>query len=68
MRNTMYKTKCPHCGFRLGNYVYADACPKCHHELEYNTRLLIPALKKDSRWSTAWPVRMFFGAVRLIES
>lgn len=68
VRNTMYKTKCPHCGFKLGNYVYADACPKCRHELEYNTRLLIPALRKDSPRIRAWPMRMFFGFIRLVES
>jgi hypothetical protein len=30
--------------------------------------LLIPALKKESPWVRTWPVRLFFGAVRFVES
>jgi hypothetical protein len=61
-------SKCPHCGFELGNFLYADACPLCHKELKNNTRPLVPAKKKDPHKAQPWPVRMFFGIVRLVES
>ena len=38
----MNTSKCPHCGLKLGNFLHADACPHCHHELLHNTRPLIP--------------------------
>lgn len=36
----MNKSKCPHCGTKLGNFMYADMCPHCHEELKHNTRPL----------------------------
>ena len=64
----MNRPKCPHCGFKLGNFLYADACPHCHEELKHNTRPLIPARKKNPRKVHSWPVRIFFKIVRLVES
>ncbi len=61
-------TKCPHCGVKLGNYLYADACPRCHTELEHNTRVDISAPAKDPLRTRAWPIRLFRRAVLLVES
>jgi sarcosine oxidase delta subunit len=64
----MSKLKCPHCGMRLGNYLYADACPHCHNELEHNTRILTAAPAKQPQKANAWPLRFFLRVVRLVES
>jgi len=64
----MNKSKCPHCGVKLGNFLYADACPRCHKELEQNSKPLVAAKKKDPRKQNSWPVRMFFNTVRFVES
>ena len=48
--------------------MYADACPLCHEELKNNTRPLVPAKKKVPLKANLWPVRLFFGIVRLVES
>jgi predicted amidophosphoribosyltransferase len=64
----MYKLKCPHCGIKLGNFLYADACPHCHEELKHNTRPLVSVIKKDSQKPKLWPVRLFFRIVRFVES
>ena len=59
--------KCPHCGVKLGAFLYADACPRCHEVLEHNqaklTRLRPKVTKKRS-----WPVQIFFSLVRFVES
>jgi hypothetical protein len=64
----MNKLKCPHCGAKLGNYLYADACPHCRHELEQNTRPLTSAPANRPPQEKAWPIRWFLGMVRLVES
>jgi hypothetical protein len=64
----MNKTKCPHCGVTLGNFLYADACPHCHHELEQNTEILISAPANQPQTEEAWPIRLCLGVVRLVES
>ncbi len=61
-------TRCPHCGLKLGNFLYADACPYCHEELKHNTKPLIPARKKDPNKPQWWPVRIFYSIVRFVES
>jgi hypothetical protein len=66
--NKMYKLKCPHCRIKLGNFLYADACPYCHEELKHNTRLLVSVIKKDSQKSKSWPGRFFSRIVRIAES
>jgi hypothetical protein len=69
----MNTSKCPHCGVKLGNFLYADACPRCHEELKHNTRPLILAQKKDAQESKprriqSFFARAFFGVVRFVES
>jgi hypothetical protein len=64
----MNRSKCPHCGVKLGNFLYADACPHCHEELKHNTKPLIPARRKDPHKPQLWLVRMFFRLVRIVES
>jgi hypothetical protein len=64
----MNKSKCPHCGVKLGNFLYADACPHCHHELEHNTKPLTSAPAHEPDKEAAWPIRLFLTAVRLVES
>lgn len=65
---TMNALRCPHCWVRLKNYLYADACPHCQHELLNNTRVLISVPRVEGRRNNAWYCRMFRGVVRLIES
>jgi predicted amidophosphoribosyltransferase len=64
----MNKAKCPHCGVKLGNYTYADACPHCHKELVHNTRPLVSAPQPESAKPESWCVRTFFRIVRCVES
>ena len=64
----MNKSRCPHCGVKLGNFLYADACPRCHEELKHNTKPLVTAKKKGPQKEQPWPVRIFFGIVRFVES
>lgn len=64
----MNRTKCPHCGAKLGNFRYADACPQCHAELQHNTKPLTPARKTDPHRTRPWLVRTFLKIVRLVES
>lgn len=64
----MNKSKCPHCGIKLGNFLYADACPHCHHELEHNTKPLVSAPANELHKEAAWPIRVFLRVVRLVES
>jgi hypothetical protein len=61
-------SKCPNCGVKLGDFLYADACPYCHEELKNNTRPLVSAKKKDPLKANVWPIRIFFGIMRLVES
>jgi hypothetical protein len=64
----MNKSKCPHWGVKLGNFLYADACPHCRHELEHNTKPLISAPANAPQREEAWPIRLFLTAVRFVES
>lgn len=64
----MNRSKCPHCGAKLSNFMYADVCPHCHEELKDNTEPLICARKKNSQKQQSWPGRILFGIVRLVES
>ena len=61
-------SKCPHCGAKLGNFLYADACPHCHVELKHNTAPRILTPKKDPHLAQPWFARIFFRIVRLVES
>ena len=60
-------SKCPHCGIKLGSFLYADACPSCHEELKHNTEPLVSMELKGSR-PKSWLVRSFFRVMRFVES
>jgi len=64
----MNKSRCPYCNVKLGNFLYADACPHCHQELKHNTAPLRSVPKKDPDKQPAWFVRFFFKIVRFVES
>jgi hypothetical protein len=63
----MFAAKCPHCGVKLGNFLYADACPHCHEVLKANLPMHTSAEVKAVTVKS-WPVRAFFKLVRLIET
>jgi hypothetical protein len=63
----MFDKKCSHCGVKLGDFLYADACPHCHEALEQNRPEQTPAHLKVAR-ARSWPVRALFGVVRFVES
>jgi hypothetical protein len=63
----MFKTKCPHCGAKLGDFLYAVACPHCHEVLKHNLPIHTPVHLKVVR-AKSWPVRAFFSIVRFVES
>lgn len=64
----MNRSKCPHCGVKLGNFLYADACPHYHEELKHNTRQLVLAPRPDLHKPKSWPERIFFSLLRVVES
>ena len=64
----MFKRKCPHCGVRLGDFFYADACPHCHEVLEHNNQARLTPVRAMVTKTRSWPVRAFFGLVRFVES
>ena len=64
----MNRSRCPHCGVKLGNFLYADACPHCHHELEYNKMIPTSALANVPSAEKAWLIRLFLRVVRFVES
>jgi hypothetical protein len=61
-------SKCPHCGVKLGNFLYADRCPHCHEELKHNTKRTFSAPAQDSRIAKLWPIRIFKRFLRFVES
>lgn len=63
----MFKQHCPHCGAKLGNFLYADACPHCGEILKHNQADPTPIRHKVAR-AKPWPVRAFFGFMRFVES
>ena len=63
----MFKRKCPDCGVKLGDFLYADACPHCHEVLEHNQVRLIPVREKVTK-TRSWPAQIFFSLVRFVES
>jgi hypothetical protein len=60
--------ECPHCGIKLGKFLYAYKCPYCHEELKHNTQPMVSVIKKDSQEPKSWPLRLFFRIVRFVES
>ncbi len=67
MQMDMFKRKCPHCGVKLGDFLYADACPHCHEVLKHNLTMHTPVRRRVAT-AKSWPVRAFFSIVRFVES
>jgi len=63
----MFMEKCPRCGVKLGDFLYADACPHCHEVLKHNIAMHTPVHVKVAK-AKSWPVRGFFSIVRFVES
>jgi hypothetical protein len=63
----MFAKKCPICGVKLGNYLYADACPHCHEVLRRNLADPTPVHAKVAKMRS-WPVRAFFSVRDFVES
>ena len=63
----MFANKCPHCGFKLGDSLYADAGPHCHEVLRANLPMHTSA-QATVATAKSWPVRAFFSIVRFVES
>ena len=63
----MLKTKCPHCGVKLGDFLYADACPHCHEVLEHNLADQSPP-RHEATGVRCWPLRALSRVVRFVES
>ncbi len=61
-------SKCPLCRVKLGDFIYADACPHCHKELAHNRRPTLATTKADPGKENAWAVRLFTRFVRFVES
>jgi hypothetical protein len=63
----MFGKKCPACGVKLGDFLYADACPHCHEVLKHNLPLRTTASVKLTTVKS-WPIRAFFRVMRFVES
>ncbi len=58
-----------HAGLPLiSDFLYADARPHCHHEVEHNTTILTSDPVNKPQEEKAWPIRLFLRAVRFVES
>jgi hypothetical protein len=64
----MSQLRCPYCKVKLLNYIYADECPSCSHELEYNKGRDDKTRVRDPLKLQPWPWRMFLRVVRFVES
>jgi len=64
----MNNQKCPHCGVKLGNFLYADKCPHCHNELEENTKPLIPIPKPVPSQARVWLNQAWLRLTNFVES
>jgi len=63
----MFGKKCPSCGVKLGDYLYAGACPHCHEVLKCNLADPMPLHAKVPKLRS-WPVRAFFRVRDFVES
>jgi hypothetical protein len=64
----MNMSRCPRCGVKLGNFLYADVCPHCDEGLRHNAKPLVPARQPAPLKERRWPVRIFSSILRLVES
>ena len=60
------KTKCPECGFKLRNFIYADVCPNCQEVLKHNQVKLTPT--KQASGPRPWVIRVFLTTLRFVEN
>ncbi len=63
----MFGRKCPHCGVKLGDFLYAEACPRCHEVLRRN-RAKQPSARVKVATVNAWPAGVFLTVLRFVES
>jgi hypothetical protein len=64
----MSLNRCPHCGIKLGNFLWADFCPHCQQELKHNTRPLVAGPPKKPASEASWLMRGLRRVVKIIES
>jgi hypothetical protein len=65
--NYMFRKKCPSCGVKLGDFLYADVCPHCHEVLKCNLPGQTPIHARAAKVRSL-PVRAFFGIRDFVES
>jgi hypothetical protein len=63
----MFAKKCPSCGVKLGDYLYADVCPHCHEVLKGNLADPTP-VHAEVAIVRSWPVRVFLRIRDFVES
>lgn len=64
----MNRTRCPHCGIKMGDFLYAHACPNCREELTHNKARVEVDRKDHTPQKQLWPVRLLNRVLRFIES
>ena len=63
----MNRSKCPHCQQKLGDFLYADACPRCHKVLKHN-QPRESAAKPGVAKPGSWPARALARFMPFMES
>lgn len=63
----MNLSKCPYCGVKLGNYRYADACPKCHKQLQHRIKQPVRISMRRSPKANSPLGRMFLSVRNWVE-
>ncbi len=61
----MNRSRCPQCREKLGNFLYADACPGCHEPLKHNL-VTQSAPKPKVANPRSWPVRNLVRFIRFV--
>ena len=64
----MNKSKCPHCGVKLGNFAYAEVCPFCFDDIEHNSKPLLSVTMANPVREKALLIRLLRTVVRFVES
>jgi hypothetical protein len=63
----MFGKRCPHCGVKLGDFLYADACPHCQEVLKHNLPLRNP-VHVTVATAKSWPIRALLSIRRFVDS
>ena len=63
----MNRSKCPFCRQKLGDFLYADACPGCHEPLKHNLGRAAAPQPRIAR-PRSWPMRALVSCIRFVES